>query len=88
MTEEEKKRKFEQDIQRMSIVEYYKYVDDCNKERPKSKVRSEKEAKVFWYAMRLGVHRGMAFMSHQYQQSITKFNEAKQKEKGNETDDR
>ena len=78
MTEEEKKRKFEQDIQRMSIVEYYKYVDDCNKERPKSKVRSEKEAKVFWYAMRLGVHRGMAFMSHQYQQSITKFNEAKQ----------
>ena len=55
MTEEEKKRKFEEDIQKMSIAEYYKYVDDCNKEKPKSKVRSEKEARVFYYAMLLGV---------------------------------
>lgn len=87
MTEEEKKRQFEEDIQGMAIAEYYKYVDDCNKDKPSSKVRSEKEAEVFWYAMRLGVHRGIAFMSHQYQQSITKFNEAKQREEGNETND-
>ena len=80
MTEEEKKRKFEEDIQKMSIAEYYKYVDDCNKEKPKSKVRSEKEARVFYYAMHLGVRRGMNFMAHQY--------ELQQKEKQNETNDR
>ena len=78
MTEEEKKLQFEQEIQKMAIVEYYKYVDKCNAERPKSKVRSEKEAEVFWYAMDLGVKRGMNFMAHQYEQSIRKFNEAKQ----------
>ena len=84
MTEEDKKRKFEEEIQKMAIVEYYKYVDKCNAKRPKSKVRSEKEAEVFWYAMDLGVKRGMNFMAHQYQQSITKFNEAKLKEKKND----
>ena len=70
MTEEDKKRKFEEDIVKMAVAEYYKYVDDCNKERPKSKVRSEKESEVFYYAMRLGVRRGMNFMAHQYQELL------------------
>lgn len=70
MTEEEKKQKFEEDIVKMAVAEYYKYVDKCNEERPKSKVRSEKESEVFYYAMHLGVRRGMNFMAHQYQELL------------------
>jgi hypothetical protein len=77
MTPDEKKQKFEQDIIEVAVAEYYKYVDDCNKERPDSKVRSEKESEVFYYAMRLGVIRGINFATNQYMQSLKNFEEAK-----------
>ena len=67
MTEEEKKLQFEQEIQKMSVAEYHAYVDDCNAENPLSRVKSEKDARMFYYAMRLGVRRGMNFMAHQYE---------------------
>ena len=67
MTEEERKLQFEQEIQKMAIAEYHAYVDDCNAENPLSRVKSEKDARMFYFAMRLGVKRGMNFMSHQYE---------------------
>jgi len=72
MTSDEKKRKFEEDIVNMAVAEYYKFVDECNIRRPKSKVRSEKESEVFYYAIHLGVRYGMNFMAHQYQELLFK----------------
>jgi hypothetical protein len=80
MTSDEKKRQFEEDIIKMSVEEYYKYVDKCNEERPNSKVRSEKESEVFYYAMRLGVIRGINYATNQYVQSLKNFEEQKEKE--------
>jgi hypothetical protein len=71
--QEAKKRKFEEDIVEMAVAEYYKFVDDCNKHRPKSKVRSEKEAEVFYYAIHLGVKYGINFATDQYMNSLKKF---------------
>jgi hypothetical protein len=67
--EEEKKLGFEQEIQRMAIAEYYAYVDEHKRER------KEKDAKMFYDAMRLGIKRGMNFMAHQYE--LQKQQEAK-----------
>ena len=75
--QEAKKRKFEEDIVEMAVAEYYKFVDDCNKHRPKSKVRSEKEAEVFYYAIHLGVKYGINFATDQYMNSLKKFEEKK-----------
>jgi hypothetical protein len=80
MTEEEKKLQFEQEIQKMAVAEYHAYVDDCNAENPLSRVKSEKDARMYYNAMRLGVRRGMNFMAHQYELQ-------KQQEKANETSD-
>ena len=77
MTPEEKKRKFEEDIIEVAVAEYYAYVDKCNEERPNSKVRSEKESEVFYYAMRLGVVRGINYATNQYMQSLKNFEEGK-----------
>jgi len=70
MTEDEKKLQFEQEIQKMSVAEYHAYVDDCNAENPLSRVKSEKDARMFYHAMRLGVRRGMNYMAHQYQELL------------------
>ena len=78
---EEKKRKFEEDIVEMAVAEYYKFVDYCNKRNPKSKVRSEKEAEVFYYAVHLGVRYGMNFMAQQYQELLFKQQEGKHENK-------
>jgi hypothetical protein len=77
MTEEEKKLQFEQEIQKMSVAEYHAYVDDCNAENPLSRVKSEKDARMFYYAMRLGVRRGMNYMAHQYQELLRNQQEEK-----------
>lgn len=69
---EEKKRKFEEDIIEVAVAEYYRYVD------VHSRTRSEKDAKMFYDAMRLGVIRGINYATNQYMESIKKFNEAKQ----------
>ena len=67
MTPEEKKRKFEEDLIEIAVAEYYHWVDEKNKKKPMSVVRSQKDAEMFYDAMRLGVRRGMNFMAHQYE---------------------
>jgi len=71
MTPEEKKRKFEEDIIEVAVAEYYQWVD-VHKD-----VRSEKDARMFYDAMRLGVIRGINFATNQYMQSLKNFEEAK-----------
>ena len=68
---EEKKRKFEEDIIEVAVAEYYEYVDQHKR------TRSEKDAKMFYDAMRLGIVRGINYATNQYMQSIKNFEEAK-----------
>ena len=74
MTPEEKKRKFEEDLIEIAVAEYYQWVD-AHKD-----VRSEKQARMFYVAMRLGVIRGINFATNQYMQSLKNFEEAKKDE--------
>ena len=74
---EEKKRKFEEDLIEVAIAEYYAWVNAKNKANPLSAVRSEKDAKMFYDAMRLGVIRGINFATNQYIQSLKNFEEGK-----------
>ena len=71
MTPEEKKRKFEEDLIEIAVAEYYQWVD-VHKD-----VRSEKQARMFYDAMRLGVIRGVNFATNQYIQSLKNFEEKK-----------
>ena len=71
---EEKKRKFEEDIIEVAVAEYYHWVD------AHKGVRSEKDARMFYDAMRLGVVRGINYATNQYMESLRKFEESKQKE--------
>ena len=68
---EEKKRKFEEDIIEVAVAEYYQYVETHNR------TRSEKDAKMFYDAMRLGIVRGVNFATNQYMQSLKNFEEGK-----------
>jgi len=77
MTPEEKKRKFEEDLIEVAVAEYYAWVNAKNKANPLSVVRSEKDAKMFYDAMRLGVIRGINFATNQYLQSLKNFEEKK-----------
>jgi hypothetical protein len=69
--QEDKKRKFEEDLIEIAVAEYYQWVD-VHKD-----VRSEKQARMFYDAMRLGVIRGINFATNQYMQSLKNFEEAK-----------
>lgn len=71
---EEKKRKFEEDIIEVAVAEYYLYADEHKRER------KEKDAKMFYDAMRMGVIRGINFATNQYMQSLKNFEEAKKNE--------
>ena len=71
MTPDEKKHKFEQDIIEVAVAEYYQWVDTHKG------VRSEKDARMFYDAMRLGVVRGINFATNQYIQSLKNFEEKK-----------
>ena len=71
---EEKKRKFEEDLIEIAVAEYYQWVD------AHKGVRSEKDARMFYDAMRLGVIRGINFATNQYIQSLKNFEEAKKDE--------
>jgi len=75
MTPEEKKRKFEEDLIEVAVAEYYHWVD-VHKD-----VRSEKQARMFYDAMRLGVIRGINFATNQYMQSLKNFEEGKKDER-------
>jgi len=68
---EEKKRKFEEDIIEVAVAEYYAYVEEHKRER------KEKDAKMFYDAMRLGIVRGINFATNQYMQSLKNFEERK-----------
>jgi hypothetical protein len=72
---EEKKRKFEEDIIEVAVAEYYEYVD------AHKRTRSEKDAKMFYDAMRLGIVRGINYATNQYMQSIKNFEESKHENK-------
>ena len=72
--QEAKKRKFEEDLIEVAVAEYYEYVNVHKRER------KEKDAKMFYDAMRLGVIRGINFATNQYMQSLKNF-----EEKRNET---
>jgi hypothetical protein len=72
---EEKKRKFEEDIIEVAVAEYYHYVDEHNR------TRSEKDAKMFYDAMRLGIVRGINYATNQYMQSLKNFEEKKNENK-------
>ena len=78
MTPDEKKRKFEEDLIEVAVAEYYHWVD------VHKNVRSEKDARMFYDAMRLGVMRGINFATNQYINSLKKFEESKVN--GNTTD--
>jgi hypothetical protein len=75
---EEKKRKFEEDIIEVAVAEYYAYVEEHNR------TRSEKDAKMFYDAMRIGVVRGINFATNQYMQSLKNFEEEKKNETGHQ----
>ena len=72
---EEKKRKFEEDIIEVAVAEYYEYVDQHKR------TRSEKDAKMFYDAMRLGIVRGINYATNQYMQSLKNFEEGKHENK-------
>jgi hypothetical protein len=69
---EEKKRKFEEDIIEVAVAEYYQWVD------AHKGVRSEKDARMFYDAMRLGVVRGINYATNQYMESLRKFEKEKE----------
>lgn len=81
MTPDEKKRKFEEDLIEIAVAEYYHWVDEKNEKKPMSVVRSQKDAEMFYDAMRLGVIRGINFATNQYIQSMERFEQQKQQEK-------
>ena len=68
---EEKKRKFEEDIIEVAVAEYYEYVD------VHKRTRKEADAKMFYDAMRIGVVRGINYATNQYMQSLKNFEEEK-----------
>lgn len=72
---EERKRKFEEDIIEVAVAEYYQYVD------VHKRTRSEKDAKMFYDAMRLGIVRGINYATNQYMQTIKNFEEGKHENK-------
>ena len=71
---EDKKRKFEEDLIEVAVAEYYQWVD------AHKGVRSEKDARMFYDAMRTGVIRGINFATNQYMQSLKNFSEQQNKE--------
>ena len=79
---EEKKRKFEEEIIDMAVQEYYQYADVHKRER------KEKDAEMFYTAMRIGVIRGLNFATNQYIESIKKFEREKADANGNQSTDK
>ena len=78
MTPEEKKRKFEEAIIDMAVVEHHRYCMTFKR------AKSEKDAHMFYTALKIGVDRGKNFMAHQivsntkqYEQSLKNFEEKK-----------
>jgi hypothetical protein len=79
---EEKKRKFEEDIIEVAVAEYYQYADVHKRER------KEKDAEMFYTAMRIGVIRGLNFATNQYMQSLKNFEKEQADANGNKSTDK
>jgi hypothetical protein len=79
---EEKKRKFEEDIIEVAVAEYYQYADVHKRER------KEKDAEMFYTAMRIGVIRGLNFATNQYMQSLKNFEKGQADANGNKSTDK
>ena len=69
---EEKKRKFEEDLIEVAVAEYYQWVE------VHQATRSEWNARMFYDAMRLGVVRGINYATNQYIESLRKFEKEKE----------
>ena len=78
MTPDEKKRKFEENIVKLAVQEYYKYVDG------KGLVRSEEDSRMFYEVYRMGIFAGINYATDQYVKSMERFEQQKQKEKKDE----
>lgn len=74
----EKKKKFEENIVKLAVQEYYKYVDG------KGITRSEKDCAMFYDVYRMGIFAGINYATDQYVKSIEKFEQQKQQEKKHE----
>jgi hypothetical protein len=79
---EEKKRKFEEDIIEVAVAEYYQYADVHKRER------KEKDAEMFYTAMRIGVIRGLNFATNQYIESLRKFEQEQANANGTTSTDK
>ena len=79
---EEKKRKFEEDIIEVAVAEYYQYADVHKRER------KEKDAEMFYTAMRIGVIRGLNFATNQYMQSLKNFEKEQANANGTQSTDK
>jgi hypothetical protein len=71
MTPDEKKQKFEENIVKLAVQEYYRYVDE------KKLVRSEADSRMFYEVYRMGIYAGVNFATNQYMQSLKNFEEKK-----------
>ena len=80
MTPDEKKQKFEENIVKLAVQEYYKYVDG------KGLKRSEEDCKLFYEVYRMGIFTGINYATDQYVKSMEKFEQQKQQEKKNGKD--
>jgi transposase-like protein len=78
MTQEEKKRQFEENIVTLAVQEYYKYVDE------KKLVRSEEDSKMFYEVFRMGIYAGVNYATNQYIKSLKNFEEQKQQGENDE----
>lgn len=75
MTPDEKKKQFEENIVKLAVQEYYKYVDGKGIER------SEEDCAMFYDVYRMGIFAGINYATDQYVKSMEKFEQQKQ---GNE----
>jgi hypothetical protein len=72
LTQEEKKRQFEENIITLAVQEYYQYAD------AKKLVRSEADSRMFYEVYRMGIYAGVNYATNQYMNSIKRFEEQKQ----------
>ena len=74
LTQEEKKRQFEENIITLAVQEYYQYADAMKL------VRSEADSRMFYEVYRMGIYAGVNYATNQYMNSIKRFEEQKQQE--------
>lgn len=75
MTPEEQKRKFEEAIIDMAVVEHHKY---CMYHK---RAKNENDAKMFYTAMKIGITKGMEYATHQIIQHNKELKNGKEEKK-------